>query len=100
MLDTDDELKIDVKVDDEVATGSYSNYSNLSYSPEEFVLDFLYIQPTPPPGFGKLTSRIILSPGHAKRLLDTLAENIDEFEERFGAIGGNEKQDNNFGMIQ
>ena len=95
-----DEMKIEIKVDDESASGSYSNYSNLSYSPEEFVMDFLFVQPTPPPGFGKLMSRVIMSPGHAKRLLDMLSDNIAEFEERFGEIGQVDKGEQHFGEIQ
>lgn len=87
------EMKIEIKVDETTASGSFSNYTNISNSPEEFVVDFLFVQPTPPPGFGKLVSRVILTPGHAKRLLQTLGDNINEYESRFGEIaaaGSNE----------
>jgi hypothetical protein len=48
-------------------------------------MDYLFIQQHPAP-FGKLVSRIILTPGHAKRLLQALHENIRRYEEQFGTI--------------
>ena len=80
------EMKIEIKVDEATAAGNFSNFTNISNSPEEFVIDFLFVQPTPPPGFGKLVSRVILTPGHAKRLLESLGENVREYESRFGDI--------------
>ncbi|MBN2402635.1 MAG: DUF3467 domain-containing protein [Spirochaetes bacterium] len=80
------DVKIEIKVDDATAAGVYSNFANISHSPDEFIMDFLFVNPAPPPGFGKLASRIILSPGHAKRLLSALAENVRKYEERFGEI--------------
>ena len=80
------DVKIEIKVDDSIAAGVFSNFANISHSPDEFIMDFLFINPSPPPGFGKLASRIILSPGHAKRILSALAENVRKYEERFGEI--------------
>ncbi len=81
-----DDIKIEVKVDEAIAEGIYTNFTNLSHSPEEFILDFLFVHPSPPPGFGKLMSRIIISPGHAKRLLHALSQNVKDYEARFGEI--------------
>ena len=50
------EVKIDIKVDEKDALGHFANFSNAFHSPEEFILDFLFVNPTPPPGFGKLVS--------------------------------------------
>ena len=80
------DVKIEVKVDEEIATGVFSNYSNITHSPEEFILDYLFVNPAPPPGFGKLVSRIVMTPAHAKRVLMALGDNISEYEERFGEI--------------
>jgi hypothetical protein len=80
------ELKVEIKVDDEVGAGVFSNFTNITHSPDEFILDYLFVNPTPPPGFGKLVSRLILTPGHAKRLLLALSENISTYEDRFGEI--------------
>jgi hypothetical protein len=80
------DVKIEIKVDDTIASGIFSNFANISHSPDEFLIDFLFVNPNPPPGFGKLSSRIIVTPGHAKRILSALAENIRKYEERFGEI--------------
>lgn len=50
------------------------------------MVDFLFVHPSPPPGFGKLMSRMILTPGHAKRLLMALTENVNRYENQFGEI--------------
>jgi hypothetical protein len=38
------------------------------------------------PPAGSVTARIILSPGHVKRVVSVLAENLRKYEEAFGAI--------------
>ena len=86
MQQTKIDIKIEVKVDESIATGIFSNLTNISNSPEEFVLDFLFVHPAPPPGFGKLISRVIMNPAHAKRFLLALNNNVKEYEERFGEI--------------
>jgi len=86
MQQTKKDIKIEVKVDESIATGIFSNLTNISNSPEEFVLDFLFVHPAPPPGFGKLISRVIMNPAHAKRFLLALNNNVKEYEERFGEI--------------
>jgi uncharacterized protein DUF3467 len=80
------DVKIEVKVDENIATGIFSNFANMTYTPEEFILDFLFVHPTPPPGFGKLMSRLLLTPAHTKRLAEMLTRNVAEYEDRFGEI--------------
>lgn len=86
MNDFPKEMKIDIKVDDQEAAGRFSNFANVFHSAEEFILDFLFVNPAPPPGFGKLMSRVIMTPAHAKRLLVMLQENVRNYEEHFGEI--------------
>jgi hypothetical protein len=99
MHQKDKDIKIEVKVDEEIAMGVFSNFSNISHSPDEFVLDFIFVHPAPPPGFGKLMSRMILTPGHAKRFLLALSQNIREYEDRFGEIDMHAPSDDS-GSIQ
>jgi len=98
-MESKKDIKIEVKVDENVATGSFSNFSNISHSPEEFIIDFLFVHPAPPPGFGKLMSRQILTPAHAKKLMLALTENIREYEQRFGTINV-VQQPNDVGSLQ
>ena len=56
---------------------------NVAVSPkEEFALDFMNIMPPQ----GALVARIFTSPGHAKRILKALEENIGNYEKQFGKI--------------
>ncbi|MDD8026706.1 MAG: DUF3467 domain-containing protein [Acidobacteriota bacterium] len=79
-----DEKKIDIKVDEDVAVGMYSNLAVVRHSPEDFVFDFAFLFPDGP--VGKLLGRIILSPAHAKRFLGALASNVQRYEAEHGVI--------------
>lgn len=76
--------KIDIKVDEHIAVGTYSNLAAIRHSREEFIFDFAFIFPDGP--LGKLVARVILSPAHAKRFSEALQENIKRYEEMFGPI--------------
>ena len=64
--------------------GQYSNLAMIHHTAEEFTLNFIYVFPNVPQG--KLVSSMIVSPGHAKRLLRALAENISRYETQFGPV--------------
>jgi len=78
------EKKIDIKVDESIAAGQYSNLAAIRHSREEFIFDFAFIFPDGP--MGKLISRVILSPAHAKRFFEALEENLRRYEGMFGPI--------------
>lgn len=73
---------IEVKINDETAKGVYANNMTVMHTPEEFVLDFMNILPPN----GTVTARVIISPGHLKRIIAALQENISRFEQNFGSI--------------
>ncbi len=79
-----DDKKIDIKVDEHVALGQYSNLAAIRHTREEFLFDFAFVFPDGPAG--KLVSRIIFSPAHAKRFMEALESNIRRYEENFGPI--------------
>lgn len=76
--------EIKIEIDPEMAQGAYSNMAMIVHNESEFVVDFVFVQPGT--GKNKVRARIIQSPGHAKRLLLALDENIKKYEERFGQI--------------
>jgi hypothetical protein len=78
------EIKVPVKIDDDVASGTYSNFFNMFHNPGEFIFDFGRIMPGKQEF--KILSRIILNPIHAKQFLRILNENITRFEKHFGKI--------------
>ncbi|MDR2910315.1 MAG: DUF3467 domain-containing protein [Bacteroidales bacterium] len=75
---------ITIELSEETGQGIYSNLAIISHSPSEFVIDFVRVMPGVPKATVK--SRIILTPEHAKRLLNALKDNISRFESQFGSI--------------
>ena len=76
--------QINIELDETTAEGIYSNLVLVSHSPSEFVIDFARLLPGPPKG--KVYSRIIMTPMHAKSLIATLQENLGRYERNFGTI--------------
>lgn len=76
---------IQVQIPSEVQRGSYANQLVVAHSPEEFILDFIFV--TPPAGV--VNSRVVISPAHAKRMVSALQENIIRYESTFGEINVN-----------
>ena len=74
--------QIKIALDEKTAAGRYSNIAMISHTENEFVTDFVFIHPPA----GKVVSRIIMSPSHAKRFLKALGDNIAMFEKKFGPI--------------
>lgn len=77
-------VQLQVEIDEATAQGAYANLALIAHSATEFVLDFIFIQPQQPKA--KVRARIISSPGHAKRLLQALGENLARYEQVFGPI--------------
>lgn len=73
---------LQIKASDETLRGSYANAMQISHTREEVTLDFFSVMPPQ----GQMVSRIITSPGHAKRILAALADNLAKYEARFGAL--------------
>lgn len=80
----DQELKLEIQIDEGVASGQYVNMAVVNHNDSEFVLDFIYVQPQAPKA--KVQSRLILSPRHAKRLLQVLQQNVHAYEQRYSEI--------------
>ena len=75
---------LNIELTEEVAEGTYSNIAIINHSPSEFVIDFIQMMPGVPKA--KVKSRIILTPQHAKRLMNALNDNISKFQAQHGEI--------------
>jgi hypothetical protein len=83
------ERKMQITADNEARRGHYSNLALISHRKEEFVLDFLFLDPQTQPnqdGQAMLASRVVLNPGHMKRLYQAIGENIQRYEKSYGTI--------------
>ena len=76
--------QINIEIGEKEAEGIYSNLAIISHSPAEFIMDFTRVLPGIPKS--KISARIIMTPQHAKMLLNALKENIEKFENQFGEI--------------
>lgn len=69
-----------------LAPGRFCTLINIGHTPEFFALDFRSVTPE---GEACLLGRYFLTPQHAKRLLQALAENVGGYEEEYGEIEAN-----------
>jgi len=84
--------QIPINTGDAMSRGNYSNSMLVTHNPEEFLIDWLLNSPN---GV-HLVSRVIVSPGHVRRIIDALSENLRKFEDRFGPVRVIEAKDQSF----
>ncbi len=82
MENQNQQQQIQIKITDDIAKGVYSNAMEVKHNKDEFCLDFMNIFPP----IGAMTARIIVSPGHIKRMIGVLQENLEKYEKNFGSI--------------
>ncbi|HMB52361.1 MAG TPA: DUF3467 domain-containing protein [Thermoanaerobaculia bacterium] len=78
----DPKPSVNIKIDDEELKGRYANLLRITHTREEFILDFINLAPPQ----GVVTSRLVISPGHLKRIIGALQENLKRYEDNFGAV--------------
>lgn len=78
------EKKKEIKVEfpPHLRAGAYTNNMVVSHTKEEFVMDFMFITAVD----GVVTARLITSPGHLKRIIAALQENVKKYEATYGKI--------------
>jgi len=74
--------ELQISMPQEIQRGTYANQMVVAHTQEEFVLDFILA--TPPAGV--VNARVLVSPGHAKRIAKALMENVTKYETQFGEI--------------
>lgn len=63
---------------------TYANFAVINHSFNEIVIDFAHIIPNVPTT--RVRERVVLTPYHARLLLDALGANLANYEKRFGTI--------------
>ncbi len=74
--------EIKVKIADEILRGSYANTLLVAHTAEEFVLDFILALPPQP----VCNARVIVHPGHLKRVITALQQNLALYEAKHGVV--------------
>lgn len=90
MPEKEAQREIQVIFPDSLKGGVYSNVMNVTHSKEEFVLDFLMVMPPA----GSVTARVVISPGHMKRMIAALTQNVSVYENKFGVLTAAEEPPN------
>jgi len=84
--------QIQVIPGDEYSRGHYSNNMVVSHTAEEFIIDWLLNSPS---GI-HLVSRIVVSPGHIRRIIDALSDNLNRYQGNYGEVRYVEQKDQGF----
>ncbi|MHC4428261.1 MAG: DUF3467 domain-containing protein [Planctomycetota bacterium] len=74
--------KVPIKLPDSVLPGVYANQMVVSHTREEFLIDFVNLFPPE----GVVNARVIVSPGHLKRMIRALRDNLERYEKKHGPI--------------
>lgn len=71
-----------VKIADDILKGCYANTLLVAHTAEEFVLDFILSLPPQP----VCNARVIIHPGHLKRVIAALQQNLALYEASHGTV--------------
>lgn len=72
----------EIKIADNLPGAEYANAMQVNHNRDEFQMMFLNILGVT----GRVTGKIISSPGHFKRMLAAMQDNLKKYEEQFGEI--------------
>ncbi len=71
-----------IKIADNIPGAEYANMMQVNHTQEEFMLIFMNVAGAS----GRVASKVLTSPGHMKRIVAALQDNIKKYENRFGEI--------------
>lgn len=74
--------KKEIKIADNIPGAEYANAMQVNHSKDEFQMMFLNLMGAS----GRVTGKIITTPGHFKRMLAAMQDNIKKYEDNFGEI--------------
>jgi len=74
--------EIKIYFPNELKGGVYSNLMQVLHTREEFIMNFFMVSPPD----GVAVARVIMSPGHMKRTILALQDNLKKYEGNFGSI--------------
>ena len=74
--------EVKVKISDETLRGCYANTLLVAHTAEEFVLDFILSLPPQ----AVCNARVIIHPGHLKRVIVALQQNLALYEGKHGVV--------------
>ena len=89
-----EQKEIKVNFPEHLHGGVYANNMFVRHTKEEFIMDFLMVAPP----VGSVTARVIISPGHMKRIISALQENMKKYERSFRKVEAAEEPKSGIGF--
>ena len=83
-----------IKIADNIPGAEYANAMQVNHNKDEFQMMFLNLMG----GSGRVTGKIITSPGHYKRMIAAMQDNLKKYEERFGTVKEAKELDKEIGF--
>ncbi len=77
-----DQKPQEIKINDPIQGGEYANVAWINHNEEEFQLIFGNIAGPS----GRVVAKIMTTPGHIKRIISAMSENLKKYEEKFGPV--------------
>jgi hypothetical protein len=74
--------KQEIKIADNIPGAEYANAMQVNHSKDEFQIMFLSIMGMS----GRVTGKVMTNPGHFKRMVNAMNENLKKYEDQFGEI--------------
>ncbi len=74
--------EVPINMAQETHPGVYANNMLVAHNKEEFVMDFIFMDPQ----VGSVVSRVIANPGHMKRIVSALSDNLNKYEMKYGEV--------------
>ena len=81
---TNQPQQVPVNATPEIIKGVYTNNMQVAHTKDEFILDFMNLSFVPQ--MVNLVSKIFTSPGHFKRMVVALNDNLKRYEDQYGKI--------------
>jgi len=82
MAEQKERQQMKVRFPEHLQGGVYCNNMFVAHTREEFIMDFVMVGPPT----AAVTARVIISPGHMKRVISALQTNLKKYEDKFGKI--------------
>jgi len=82
MSEKKSEQKREIKIADNIPGAEYANAMQVNHNKDEFQLMFLNILGMS----GRVTGKVISTPGHYKRMIAAMQDNLKKYEEQYGTI--------------
>ncbi len=72
----------EIKIADNIPGAEYANFMQVNHNKEEFQIIFGNILPPS----GRVVSKVLTTPGHFKKIISAMQDNLKKYEEKFGEV--------------